>query len=434
MRRHLHAATSLTLSLTLLAACHDGPAGYDPPPPDTRTIGWRADLQALAAEVTRAYPGPGKDAVVAHFRSDVAALDGAVPRLTDEDLVIGIQRALAAVGNGHTSIIPIPTPTVAFAALPVDFYWFDDGVYIVGGAAESRGLVGARVTEVGGVPVDTIVARIGAFVSSDNAMSARWLGAQVMSYPAVLRASGAAAPDAGITLRVVDAAGASRAVTLAAGARQPAQRLAPVGAEGPSTPRYLRHLDRPFWLEALPQAGALYVGFSAVRDDAGETLAAFADRVAAAARAGGYRTLIVDVRLNNGGDNRLLPPVVRALTAFAATPDARLFVLAGRGTYSAAQNFVNQIERPTRAIFVGEPTGSRPNFAGDDSDLQLAYSRLHVSVASRWYQDSDAGDARPWIAPRLAVPVRAQDYFANRDPAMDAVLQSLATLSSVRHP
>jgi hypothetical protein len=32
------------------------------------------------------------------------------------------------------------------------------------------------------------------------------------------------------------------------------------------------------------------------------------------------------------------------------------------------------------------------------------------------------------------VPVRAQDYFANRDPAMDAVLQSLATLSSVRHP
>ena len=44
-----------------------------------------------------------------------------------------------------------------------------------------------------------------------------------------------------------------------------------------------------------------------------------------------------------------------------------LFVIIGRRTFSAAQNTVNMIEKNTNATFVGEPTGSRPNFVGEST-------------------------------------------------------------------
>lgn len=39
-----------------------------------------------------------------------------------------------------------------------------------------------------------------------------------------------------------------------------------------------------------------------------------------------------------------------------------LFVIIGRNTFSAAQNSATLLDRHTHAVFVGEPTGSRPSF------------------------------------------------------------------------
>jgi hypothetical protein len=55
-----------------------------------------------------------------------------------------------------------------------------------------------------------------------------------------------------------------------------------------------------------------------------------------------------------------------------------------------------------------------------------------VSIAGRRYDDSTPDDTRPWIAPDVSVPVLSTDYFANRDPALEAAL--LAIRSARQHP
>ena len=80
---------------------------------------------------------------------------------------------------------------LALQALMVDFYWFDDGVYIVSVRPGLGALQGARVTAIGGVPIEEFQARLAPFVPRDNDMSARWLGAQLMQYTALVRATGA---------------------------------------------------------------------------------------------------------------------------------------------------------------------------------------------------------------------------------------------------
>jgi len=413
------------LGVLLTIGCGSG----DPTTPESnpRTEGWRSDIDFLGAEVGRRHPPTAGDPGFARFQAALASLRARVGDMSDEAIAVDIQKALAGIGDGHTSIIPIPTATLNFATLPVDFYWFDDGVFIVGASSEQRSLIGARVSEIGGVAIETLVSRVTAMTSSDNASSAKWLGAQVMSYTGILRAAGAASTDQSTSLRVTDAAGMTRSVSIAASSRQPIPRLFAFNGVSSATPRYLQRPDRAYWLDTLPEQRTVYVAFNVVQNDPPpqEGLAAFTARLGSLLQTGRFTRLIIDVRLNNGGDNRLLSPIVEGLKSFeAASSDNRLFVIIGRSTFSAAQNFVNQVERSTHAVFVGEPSGSRPNFPGDDSDIPLPYSKLHVQIASHFYQDSSPTDTRTAIVPQIAVPVRSQDYFGNRDPAFDAALQA----------
>jgi hypothetical protein len=99
-----------------------------------------------------------------------------------------------------------------------------------------------------------------------------------------------------------------------------------------------------------------------------------------------------------------------------------LYVIIGRGTFSAAQNTATAIERETSAIFVGEPSGSRPNFIGEKIPFTLPYSKASVNVADLYWQTSWPMDHRPWIAPELYAPPSFEAYSQNRDPAMEAIL------------
>lgn len=132
----------------------------------------------------------------------------------------------------------------------------------------------------------------------------------------------------------------------------------------------------------------------------------------------------MDVRHNSGGNNFLNLPLERALVHFDADSESnRLFVLIGRNTFSAAQNFVNRVQRMTDAIFVGEPTGSRPNFVGETTRIKLPYSNIQLSISSRIHFDSFWGDERPWITPHIPVRVTSGAYFGNEDPVVSTVLE-----------
>src|SRR5205085_5186928 len=110
-----------------------------------------------------------------------------------------------------------------------------------------------------------------------------------------------------------------------------------------------------------------------------------------------------------------------------------LFVITGRETFSAAQNLVNQIEKYTEAIFVGEPTAGHPNHYGDNRPFTLPNSGLTVRASTLWWQDLDPRDERLWTAPEIAAELSYSDYVSGKDPALQAVLDYVpgSTLSDL---
>ena len=98
----------------------------------------------------------------------------------------------------------------------------------------------------------------------------------------------------------------------------------------------------------------------------------------------------------------------------------KLFVIVGRGTFSAAMGLSIDLERHTKAIFVGEPTGSSLNAIGEMNPVTLPYSKMSGSIAS--VGGGNSADTRTWIAPRLYTPLSFEAYRAKRDPALEAIV------------
>ena len=132
--------------------------------------------------------------------------------------------------------------------------------------------------------------------------------------------------------------------------------------------------------------------------------------------------MVLDLRLNGGGDNTLILPIVHGIIKRdAINRKGHFFVIIGRQTQSAAQNLVNMLERHTEAIFVGEPTGERPNHWGEPEGFELPNSRLQVNVSTLWWQDLDPRDKRDATYPQVPALLSSSDYASNRDPAMAAI-------------
>ena len=105
----------------------------------------------------------------------------------------------------------------------------------------------------------------------------------------------------------------------------------------------------------------------------------------------------------------------------AAVPAGKLYVLMGRNTFSAAQNFIAQLDKRTRAVFVGEPSSSKPNFVGEENNLTLPWSGAIISISNR-YHENIPGDKREWIEPDIKIELSSSDYFANRDPILERLV------------
>ena len=109
------------------------------------------------------------------------------------------------------------------------------------------------------------------------------------------------------------------------------------------------------------------------------------------------------------------------MSSAAIDQPGRLFALIDRLTFSAAANFVTELDARTGAVFVGEPIGGSLNNYGDVQTFDLPNSGFGVAIPTI-YLEYAPGDPRLAIAPDLPVQGSSGDYFSSRDPVLQAVL------------
>jgi tetratricopeptide (TPR) repeat protein len=392
---------------------------------------WQADLRFLQKTVHQDYPFLFKKTTAAEFDAAADKLYQEISSLQAHEIVAGFSRLIASFQYGHTDISWRQAP-VKFHIVPLNLYQFSDGIFVEGAHADYANALGARLVEVEGVPVGNVLDAIRPLMPAENDQFFKAYGLDFLLIPEALHAQGVTKTlKNSLTLRFEKdgkpfeqsyPALESFRIPRGYGFSKPGSAWLSV-RDNSKTPLYLKNLDKIYFFEYLPEYKTLYLRHSQIQDEAEEPTPAFYARVFDFIEKNDVERLVLDVRLNGGGNNYKNKPIVTGLIRCEKiNQPGKLFVIIGRRTFSACQNLVNELHNYTNAIFVGEPTGENINFYGDNNRLELPNSKIPVFLSFAWWQDKPQWENADWLAPQLAVDMRFEDYRTNRDPVLDAVL------------
>jgi Tetratricopeptide repeat len=406
-----------------------------PPEGLSRDQRWQYDLDYLLRRMEKVHYNLYAKVSREKLRAAFDDLKGRIGGLKDEEMAVGVQSILAMVGDGHTTVAwerhgGRANPT----RYPVDLYEYKEGLYVRGAAPAFAEIVGGKVLRIGNASVEDALKAVAPLCSRDNAMGIKAQAPMYLTNPAVLSYLKLADSMSGVALVVKKPTGEEAEVQLKPAVIRASDAkkfiLANAHAQAPE-PISFKNNDDQFWFEYVPEKKLVYFQYNQVGNKNGETLEKFCGRLFAFINEKPVEHLVIDMRNNGGGNNFLNRPLVHGLIRCdKVNRPGHLFVLVGRRTFSAAMNGAVDIERNTNALFVGEPTGSSPNFVGETTILVLPCSGLRLSCSSLYWQSSTATDRRTWIAPDLLAEPSIVAFAANRDPGLEAIFGYIEATSA----
>jgi tetratricopeptide (TPR) repeat protein len=393
---------------------------------------WQADLRFLQNTVHKDYPFLFKKITAKEWDAEVEKLHSAIPTMQEHEILAGLARMVASFKYGHTDIGWVQSP-VKFHVLPLNLYWFSDGVYIEGAHQDYQKIVGAKLLKVEGVAVEEALKAIRPLVSAENDQYFKAHGLRFLLIPEALHAQRITKElKTRITLTLErDGKSFEQTITAVDFQRPPIEYGFVLqdgndwvsAREQSAIPYFLKNIDKIYYFEYLPEQKTVYVRHSQIQDDPSDAIPAFYERVFDFIEKNDVERLVLDLRLNGGGNNyKNKPMVTGVIRCDKINKPGKFFVIIGRNTFSACQNLVNELSTYTNALFVGEPTSENINFYGDNRRVELPNSKTPVFLSFAWWQDKPQWENADWLAPHLAVEMSFDDYRSNRDPVLEAAL------------
>jgi len=398
----------------------------------TRTEGWLYDLDMLQWEVNRKVIRSSSDQDLPAFYTALTKLRKDIPKLNDAQIIVGLMKMIRYIGDGHSNIfLPVLKPEFR-QTLPVQFYLFEEGLYIIASDPKYKELLGSRVLQFEKKNVNEVINALESLNGKDNKMTVLVRLPYLMRYPVLLKTLGLISGEKQVALRIKNFEGAEKSVNIIADTSQPdiwnIQPNPKTWISFPETledslPLYLKNNDKFFWFDYSPVTKVVYAQVNRILNTREESLQSFGARISEFINNNNVEKLVIDLRGNNGGNTFSGWDFVNEfLHNTKINRKGHLFVIIGRRTFSAAQNTATYFEHLTNAIFAGEPTGSRPNFVGDEAPVKLPYSHIEINISAVLWQSSWGVDKRIWIPPLLYAPPTFEAFKDNKDEAMEAVM------------
>jgi hypothetical protein len=395
------------------------------------TNGWREDLAFYREQMPKKHGNLFHSMTREQFNASIDTLENRLPELKANQVKTEIMRLVAQVNDGHTRL---RQETMGNQMLPVRLHYFSDGLFVEAGEKRFASIVGGKVSRIGTMSADAAYSAVRPLipVDNDNEYRRRLLAPELLVTPEELQAIGASTSDEMVDL-TVQKDGKTISAELPVGPFRPWNNHGwPSDPDGwinaralakNASPLWLQHSDKNYWHTYLTDENMLYVQYNEVHDEpGGEPISEYFPRIFKEAEQRNVRRVVLDIRLNGGGNNQLNRPIWHALIkSERINQKGKLWVLIGPKTFSAAMSLVDDLELNTNTLFAGEPTGESPNQWGDPVDLKLPNSGIVIQASTLWWQLQDPRDHREYRAPDLSVPLAFSDYVNNVDPVVEAI-------------
>lgn len=385
--------------------------------PEVMTAGrWARDIEFLGTELPKRHKDLFFKISEADFRKSVEALKAGLPFLGPDESLVRLLQLVASVGDSHTGLGYRPQ-----RGLPLMLYWFKDGIHVLNTTAEHKDILYGKVTALGGRPIAEVTAALASVIPHENGSQVRNQVPNFLADTAVLKGLGLIPSPDSASLTVLTESGKSLTAEMAPVPFSSKPAWLVETADDSAAPLYLRRQNIFYWFEVLPGDKALYFKYNSCQEIPGRPFAAFIKELFVAADAGSVEKIVVDLRHNGGGNSAVFGPFLEELKKRPAfLVKGRLAVIVGRRTFSSAVLNALDLKKSAAAVFVGEPSGGKPNHYGELQTLRLPESGLTVTYSTKFFQVVE-GDPEA-ILPDVAVEQTFAEYRAKSDPVLDAAL------------
>ena len=423
-------------------------------PPQSREEAWTQDLEHARSRFLR-YDRSYSAQRAAEARRALEDLERRVAELDDAEIVVGLSRIAALADNAHTRLYLVRNRT-ALRRIPVRLWWFDDGLFVIGATEPWSQTLGCRVDAVDDVPATVARDSVSTLFTANESWR-DYKSTYFLTTPTVLFGLGIGSDSTAITL-ALDCPDGTHAVTVEAaplvrldGPTENWRNLSPqwdgeklllagAGAWRSAlsravAPLYLGRPEVNYWFERLEGSDALYLQYNRSQsNERGESFSDFGDRLLAELDRA-PADVIVDLRFNTGGNLGIARGLFDQLgERFGDGASHRLVALVDQATFSAGLFHAAQL-RLAGVTLIGREPGDRLDYWSEGGNIVLPNSGYTLHFANGYH--SYSGDPRPDVSKifeslavgslALDVEVRttSAEYFAGRDPLLEAALEAL---------
>ncbi len=403
------------LSLALFLSSVAVPVTYADASRDQK---WKDDLNYLATNLPKLHKNLFFKLSKAEFEKDVKTLDESIPKLKDNQIIVEMMRLVAKVGDAHTGVY-----CGSFSYYPLTFYEYKEGLYLTQSSIENRSATGSKIVKVNGKTIDEVKKKVSEVFAFENPYEQKVNAPYYMIIPEVLEGLGLVKNIDKPTFTFVDEKGIEFDVT-----SKPSKEYVPLyGIPKLDT---MREEDKPvtwqgkgrwYWFKYLEDKKTMFCQYNRCREDRGYPFSKFMEDLFAAMEKKPVEKFILDLSQNGGGSSIILEPLISKLAAMnEINQKDRLFVKVGRRTFSSAVLNSCSMRSRTKATFVGEPSGGKPNCYGELGGFKLPnHADVTVNYSKKYFRlvegDPDA------FYPDIPVEVTFKDYLDAKDAALEAI-------------
>lgn len=434
-------------------------AGY--PPARDLAMAQRQDLDYFQHYFTlnRAY----SPATLAQAKALWQKTEAKAGQLTPAQFDLAILRMVALSNNGHSQIYK-PSLYASVDRNPCRLYRFSDGWYVIRAGEACKTLLGAQLLAIDGQPVATVAQRMYAYSLGTHNHYDQYVTPFFLESPDLLHATGIATRPGSLDLRVRERDGSVRDVTIPADPPNPAGYAAgsdwmdaysdsylsprridgepagwtPLLARDAKPPLFIDDYTNPFHTHWWPEKRTLYVQFRSNEDEPGHAIKPFVANVKRAIVADQPRFIVLDLRLDQGGDFTTTAGLMKNITTLARSI-RHVYVLTSAWTFSAGDISLALVKQHGggKVTTIGGLAGDRLQIWAEGRGMELPNSKLWIHYATGYEDYTNPCWGKHgcfWtvlffpthvksFAPDVRVAYTFADYMDGRDPLLDKALE-----------
>ena len=382
---------------------------------------WIEDIDFLASQLPKKHANLFFSCKEDHFFSEIKALKNKVPKISSYEICVEISKIIAAFKDAHTSAI-LPVNLL----LPIKVYWFKEGLYVISAIEQYGELENLRITQVDGLEIHKFIKILSKIISYENK---NFLKAQLPKYfPAIELLYGLklASNVDSVELTLEDEDKNLKTVTIEA---LSFKALKDINDNNPNDleeeahlPLYRKNSEKHYWFQYLSEFKTVYFKYNSCKDMIEKDLLTYGRELICFINDNTVNKLVIDLRNNLGGNSQLLDEFIKAIQhCEKINRKGNLYVITGRETFSSALLNLYSLKAKTKAIFVGEPTGGKPNCYGELERFKLKNSGITICYSTKYYRTIQ-NDRLLSFVPDINLEVSVESFIMGNDPWLEYIL------------